>query len=151
MVFGCAGWMLVVGIQFVSKSVEQEKDKTMIEYLTTDAAKQQLEWGKTIEVLLYYGKENGLNVIRYATLASNRDGDRIVMSVWECEDVGNLDYIDIYSFPFVEPDNEVLKFDFEYIDELFDKVTELGGKLDKFTRQFGLQHVYEDILKTVPK
>lgn len=143
--------MLVVGIQFVSKSVEQEKDKTMIEYLTTDAAKQQLEWGKTIEVLLYYGKENGLNVIRYATLASNRDGDRIVMSVWECEDVGNLDYIDIYSFPFVEPDNEVLKFDFEYIDELFDKVTELGGKLDQFTRQFGLQQVYEDILKTIQK
>ena len=120
----------------------------MIQYLTKDAAIQQIKWGKAIEALLKYDNENEIRIIKYVTLASNRNGDKLILTIYECEDVGNENYIDLYSFPDAEPDYQPVRFEFEYIDDAFDKIIEIGGSIENLTSQFGLQEVYREILKS---
>jgi len=120
-----------------------------MEYLAHNAVLQELRWGNIVENWLFYGNVDGVMTIRYLTLGSSKAGDSLVMTIWECEDVGNHDFIDIYSFPESDPDYEPIIFEFDNYDDVFQKVTEMGGDISKFTKQFGLQYYYKMIKTAV--
>ena len=115
-------------------------------YLVYDDAVRSLKNGKTIESWLFYGEKENVLTIRYATLVGHENGIKI--TVWECEDIGNDDFIDIYSFPDAEPDYKPEIYNFEYIEDAFEKITKLGGDINKFTSQFDLQWYYKNVRRS---
>ena len=119
-------------------------------YLDADALRQQLLWGRTVECLLFHGLENGIAIIRFITLQSNASGDSLEMRVWECEDVGNHQYIDLYSFPESNPDEDPPLSTFESVEDALEDARKLGGATDRFTARGGLQAVYQASLDSLP-
>jgi len=114
-----------------------------VNFLNTESAKHSLASGKTIEAWLFYGDIDDIKTIRFCTLSSNDNALKLI--IWECEDIGDDEFIDIYSFPDAEPDYEPIIYEFEYYDDAFEKITELGGDLNKLCHQFDLQWYYKSV------
>ncbi|MEM8600361.1 MAG: hypothetical protein AAGF99_10610 [Bacteroidota bacterium] len=68
-------------------------------YLTPNQVRSQLAGGRAVEQLL----PSPTGVVAYVSVYRDRQG---CFTVWhaECEDVGSVDFIDLYEFPDIDPD-----------------------------------------------
>jgi hypothetical protein len=115
-------------------------------YLKIDAANLYLNLGKTIEVFL--GRvHDDKRIITYLLLT--KSGTKIKLQVFDHYDEGNLECIDIYTFPYVDLD---LDFETHYMSNLEEVIEFIKSRFNQHTVTFvnrgKSQHEYEDMLLT---
>jgi hypothetical protein len=115
-------------------------------YLKIDAANLYLNLGKTIEVFLGRVHEDK-KIITYLLLT--KSGTKIRVQVFDHYDEGSLECIEIYAFPYVEPD---LDFETYYMSNLEEIIEFVQLRFKQHTVAFvnrgKSQHEYEDMLLT---
>lgn len=75
----------------------------MSKYLTEEQLKSNLNAGKGIEQWLGYYEEDDETILKWVRIYSENTSGYSVMYV-ECYDQGSLEFLDIYSFTVVNPD-----------------------------------------------
>lgn len=74
-----------------------------MKYLQFDQAKTYLKLGKSIEQWIGAEKKDDYVILKWVTIAKERDSLYTVGYI-ECFDEGSEDYLDIYEFSAVDPD-----------------------------------------------
>lgn len=75
----------------------------MKRYLTEEQLKSNLALGFAVEQWLSYYQEEDYVVIRWLRIDKERD-QRYTVAYFECFDEGNADFLDIYEFSALNPD-----------------------------------------------
>ncbi len=113
-------------------------------YLKIDVANLYLNEGKTIEVFLGRVHEDK-RIITYLLL--QRSKNKIKVEVFDHYDEGSLECIDVYAFPFVDPD---LGFETYYLDTIEEVIEFIQIRFQQHDVSFvswgKSQHEYEDML-----
>jgi hypothetical protein len=117
----------------------------MVNYLTEYQISSQLRSNRPIEQWIKSYYVDDVYFIKYIKVLNDR---RSGCYVWisEVEDVGDENYIDVYSFPGIDPDEpEGFSVDFESIEDCLQYCYEkLGAKPDKFVGSGMIQDIYRD-------
>ncbi len=119
----------------------------MTRYLAEPFMTTSLNRGKPVECFLGGARRGDTPTIRWVSL--RQDDDQIEATLWEAEDIGNAEYLDIYSFPMVgeEPDDPIERATFS---ELHDAITHArkvwGADPDRFVNEGVIQDEYADYL-----
>ena len=113
----------------------------MTRYLAEPFMTTSLNRGKSVECFLGGGRRGDTPTIRWVSL--RQDGDQIEATLWEAEDVGNAEYLDIYSFPTVgeEPDEPIARATFA---ELHNAVTHACKVWDADPKRFVNEGIVQD-------
>jgi hypothetical protein len=116
-------------------------------YLDNQTVKTYLNLGKTIEVFLGRISDNR-EIISFLEFKKTNTNN-IEVTYIEVYDEGNLEFLDLYSFSFVDPDMNFEKFNFENIDSAIEFIRD-KFKLNeiKFVNAGIIQDEYADLLKS---
>jgi hypothetical protein len=117
----------------------------MTRYLAQPLMTTSLNRGKSVECFLGGGQRGDTPTIRWVSI--RRNGDQIEATLWEAEDVGNAEYLDIYSFPTVgdEPDHPIARASFTGLqDAIAHARTVWGADPKRFVNQGVIQDEYAD-------
>ena len=96
----------------------------MSRYLIEPHIKSALSRGKRVEQFLGPRESDGLACVQYAVMSSR--GAEFRIDVYEVEDVGSEDFLDIYEFPSSDPDGDPV---------VSIAADSLGAALDQASRQ----------------
>jgi hypothetical protein len=119
----------------------------MRRYLDKAEAKSYLNAGKTIEVFLGRANEDK-EIISYLSILKTKD-NLYRLHIIEQFDEGDLNYTDVYSFSFVDPDMEFPTHFFDNFQILEQFISESFGLVEiKFVNSGIIQSEYEDLLKS---
>ncbi len=115
-------------------------------YLNKQQAKSYLDLGKTLEVFL--GRVHiDKGIISYLEINKALD-DKIEVTIYDHYDEGNLEWLDVYSFSYVDSDEDFEILQFDNIAELIETI-QLRFHLSeiKFVNQGIIQDEYKDLLE----
>ncbi len=117
----------------------------MVQYLTENQITPQLRSSRPIEQWINSYYVDDVYFIKYIEVVNDRrDGCYVWIS--EVEDVGDEEYIDIYSFPGIDPDEpEGFSVEFDNIEDCLEYCYgRLDAKPDKFVGSGTIQDIYRD-------
>ncbi len=121
----------------------------MVKYLTENQITSQLRSNRSIEQWINSYYVDDVYFIKYIKVVNDRrDGCYVWIS--EVEDVGNEEYIDVYSFPGTDSDEtEGFSVEFDSIEDCVEYCYEkLDAKPDNFVGSGMIQDIYrEDYIK----
>ena len=119
----------------------------MSEYLDKQTVKTYLNLGKTIEIFLGRISEDK-EIISYLDLQKTKSGE-LELTYYELYDEGSLEYLDLYSFSFVDPDMNFETYNFENIDLVIEFIRDRYKINDiKFVNAGLIQDEYRELLKS---
>ena len=115
-------------------------------YIDKQQINTYLNLGKTIEVFL--GRINiDRAVLSYLELTKTKN-NKIQLTIFEHYDEGNLNWLDIYDFSYIDPDEEFETIEF---DDIENAIEEIKARFQlnevKFVNQGVIQDEYKDLLK----
>ncbi|TDQ12031.1 hypothetical protein [Pedobacter metabolipauper] len=112
-------------------------------HLTIEQLKANLSLGKTVEQWLGYKDENSYTILKWISIEKEHHGEYSVAYI-ESFDEGNEDFIDIYEFSTLDPDEPLgIISTFSNIDEAIDfSLNEYGASVDKFVSGGMIQEEY---------
>lgn len=112
--------------------------------LKTDIA-STVSNGRSIEQLLPGLIDGAVNIVRFIRIDAERSGG-VSATLFEVIDEGNKNFLDVYEFSSVDPDNPYgIKRHFNSFQEAIDFVCEnYGASKDKFVNAGVIQSEYED-------
>jgi hypothetical protein len=115
-------------------------------YLKIDAANLYLNLGKTIEVFLGRIRDDK-KIITYLLLT--KLGTKIKVQMIDHYDEGSFECIDIYAFPYVNPDQGFETYYMNSLEELIEFIQlKFHPHAVNFVNWGKSQHEYEDLLLT---
>ncbi|WP_299991880.1 hypothetical protein [uncultured Pontibacter sp.] len=113
--------------------------------LTQQEVEASLTSGKTIEVFLGRISDDS-EIISWLDLQKTKD-NLVEVTCYEVYDEGNLEWLDLYAFSFVDPDMEFESNQFETVEEA---IRFIKGKYrltePKFLTRGAIQTEYENLL-----
>lgn len=117
----------------------------MSKSLTEQEVGIYLNQGKTIEVFL--GKISDDNeIISWIDLQKDKD-NLVAVTYYEVYDEGNIDWLDLYAFSFVDPDMDFETNEFESTEKAIKYIKEKYRLTEpKFLLRAGIQEEYEKLL-----
>lgn len=121
----------------------------MTRYLAEPLTTTSLDRGKSVECFLGGGHRGATATIRWVSV--RKDGDQIEVTLWEAEDVGNAEYVDIYSFPTMgdEPGDPIALVTFTELQDAIAHACKVWGADPKrFVNQGVVQDEYADYLSS---
>lgn len=112
-------------------------------YLQNEQLKTNLSLGRTVEQWLGYKQEDGYVVLRWISI-EKESSDEYSLAYMESFDEGNEDFLDIYSFSTLDPDEPLgIVNTFSTIDEVISfSLDEYGAKIDKYVSTGMIQEEY---------
>lgn len=116
-------------------------------YLMAEQLRANLSLGRYVEQWLPPKHYDHYTIIRYISIEKN---DELTYDVnyWEQYDDGNENFIDVYSFSDVDPDEPGILNTFNSIDEALNFVMANYNTLpDKFVNRGMIQEEYRDYVK----
>ena len=114
-------------------------------YIDKQQINTYLNLGKTIEVFL--GRINiDRTVLSYLELTKTKN-TKIQLTIFEHYDEGNLNWLDIYDFSYIDPDEEFETIEFDDVENAIEEI-KARFQLDevKFVNQGVIQDEYRDLL-----
>jgi hypothetical protein len=122
----------------------------MTRYLDKNTASQYLNLGKTIEIFL--GRDPADNeIVSYLSFTKTPNTKIEIQKIDHCDE-GDLDFVDIYSFSYADPD---MTFETFYSDDIDSAISLLKSKFQltdiKFVIAGLIQDEYLDLLKIESK
>ena len=111
-----------------------------------------LSRGKSVECFLGGGRRGDTPTIRWVSV--RRNGDQIKATLWEAEDVGDAECLDIYSFPMLgeESDEPIALATFTELQDAIAHACQVWGADPKrFVSQGVVQDEYADYLASRPR
>ncbi|MEJ7557060.1 MAG: hypothetical protein WKF66_02055 [Pedobacter sp.] len=104
--------------------------------------------GKTVEQWLGYKKYKDYTLLRWIRIEMEKNQEYTVAYI-ESFDEGNIDFIDIYEFGTLDPDEPagVLTTFSNQSEAINFSIREYGAKLDKFVSEGMIQEEYSIYLK----
>lgn len=115
----------------------------MSNYLTQAQLESSLNVGKGIEQWLGYYKEDGKAILKWVRIYPEKRNQYTVIYV-ECYDQGNLEFLDIYAFTVVDPDEPygVINTFSSTEEAIAFSITEYGALKDRFVGDGKIQKEY---------
>jgi len=116
--------------------------------LTKEQLTSNLRLGKSIEQWLSYIKENDYAIINWLRIDKEKD-DMYSVSYFEVFDEGSEEFIDIYEFSKLDPDEPYgIINTFNSVEESLEFATRTyGASIDKFVSGGMIQEEYRDYLR----
>ena len=109
--------------------------------LTEHHISAALSAGRHVEQFLRPRTDDGQTIIRWLDLSVRKDGYTVIL--YEVFDNGSPDYLDVYSFGEVEPDDEPPRHSFPSLDEaLAFAVTAYNAPRNNYVSQGVIQDDY---------
>jgi hypothetical protein len=117
----------------------------MIRYLGEEQLKTNLRLGKSIEQWLSTNRVDNYSIIKWLTIEKEMDGVYNVAYI-ESFDEGNEDFIDIYEFSTIDPDEpHGIVNTFNSVEEALKfSIITYGASSDKFVSAGMIQEEYRD-------
>lgn len=111
-------------------------------YLQNEQLRTNLSLGKTVEQWLGYKQEESYIILRWISIEKENSEYSVVYI--ESFDEGNEDFIDVYEFSTLDPDEPLgLINTFSTLDEAIDfSLNEYGAEIDKFVNRGMVQQEY---------
>lgn len=75
----------------------------MIQYLTDDQIRTRLRLGKSVEQWLDDVQEDDYTILKWLSIDKEND-ESFSVTYFECFEEGNEDFMDIYAFSLIDPD-----------------------------------------------
>jgi hypothetical protein len=117
-----------------------------VRHLTESNIHSALQRGRCVEQLIGPGKVNDATILRWLELRAE-DG-QFRLTLYEVFDDGSEDYLDIYSFEEVSPDEDPVQHSFATLDEaLAFAQTSYAAPRDRYVNQGVTQDEYADYLR----
>jgi len=122
----------------------------MATYLTKEQVYSYLKMGRSLEQWLCHQKKEDYTVIKWLAVEQEKDGSYSVIFM-ESFDEGNKDFVDVYEFSLLNPDEPEGVIDsFDSVEEALTFITEnYGGSEDKFVPARMIQERYRDYLNNI--
>lgn len=115
-------------------------------HLTHSQIQSALSRGRHVEQLLSPTAINGVTALRWIDLHLSNDQFAIVL--YEVFDDGSEDYLDIYSFAPVNPDDDPTPHSFDSLDDaLTFAESSYAASRDRYVNQAVIQDEYADYLR----
>lgn len=116
-------------------------------YLQNEQLRTNLSLGRTVEQWLGYKQEDDYIVLRWISI-EKESGDGYSVAYIESFDEGTEDFLDIYEFSTLDPDEPLgIINTFSTIDEAIDfSLDEYGAKVDNFVSAGMIQEEYRTYL-----
>jgi len=115
-------------------------------YLTRSQIQSALSRGRHVEQLLSPTTINGATVLRWIDL--HPANDQFAIRLYEVFDDGSEDYLDIYSFEPVNPDEEPTPRSFDSLDDALSFAeSSYTASRDRYVNQAVIQDEYADYLR----
>ena len=115
-------------------------------YLTRSQIQSALSRGRHVEQLLSPTTINGATVLRWIDL--HPANDQFAITLYEVFDDGSEDYLDIYSFEPVNPDEEPTPRSFDSLDDALSFAeSSYTASRDRYVNQAVIQDEYADYLR----
>jgi hypothetical protein len=120
----------------------------MIKYLLPEQLKTNLSLGKAVEQWLGYKDQDDYVVLKWVSIQKERNGDYTIMYIENFDD-GNEDFLDIYAFSYIDPDEPaVINSCKSAEDVLVFALNTYGASFDKYVAQGMIQNEYANYLKS---
>jgi len=120
-----------------------------MKYLIFDQAQTHLKLGKTIEQWIGAEEKDDYVILKWVTISREKDNLYIV-GYTECFDEGNEDFIDIYAFSAVDPDEPFGIFNqfSSALEAIEFSLNKYGLSKDRFLNSGMIQEEYLSYLKS---
>ena len=115
-------------------------------YLQNEQLRANLSLGKAVEQWLGYVQEDGYVILRWISI--EKENSEYSVAYIESLDEGNEDFIDVYEFSTLDPDEPLgLINTFPTLKEAIDfSLNEYGADIDKFLNSGIIQEEYRSYL-----
>ena len=116
-------------------------------YLQNEQLRTNLSLGKTVEQWLGYKREEDYIILRWISI-EKENSDEYSVAYIESFDEGSDDFLDIYEFSALDPDEPLGVINtFSTIDEALDfSLNEYGAKIERFVSTGMIQEEYRTYL-----
>ncbi|WP_121810855.1 hypothetical protein [Mucilaginibacter kameinonensis] len=118
-----------------------------MKYLSSEQLKTNLSSGKPIEQWLSYQKQSDYTILKWLRIDKEKDSTYSV-SYMECFDEGDEDFLDIYEFAPLDPDEPFIINSFSTIDEaLIFAIDKYEASESRFVPAGMIQDEYKNYLR----
>lgn len=114
-----------------------------MKYLDFEQVKTNLSLGKSIEQWLGFEKKDDYVVLKWISIIREKAGKYSTVYI-ECFDEGNEDFLDIYEFSMIDPDEPYgVINEFQNYDEAIEfAIVEYGASKERFVNSGMIQEEY---------
>ena len=135
----------IVGVATRALSTKTYQSRPM-RYLTESNIQSALQRGCYVEQLISPTTINDAVVLRWLELRAT--DDRFTLTLYEVFDDGSEDFLDVYSFEQVSPDEEPVRHSFFTLNEALSFAeTSYSAPRDRYVNQAVIQDEYADYLR----
>lgn len=118
----------------------------MSRYLIPEQLKTNLSLGKAVEQWLGHQQGDGYVILKYIAVEKERNGEYSLLYI-EHIDEGNKDFLDIYDFSYINPDEPAVINAFDSIEETLDfALNTYGASPDQYVPAGMIQDDYANYL-----